>query len=449
MCLFLFLLISATLYAEDFRAGIGRKIITPGNPVWLSGYANRTKPAEGVEHDLWAKAVAIESAKKELVVIVTTDLLGLSHQISAEVANQVSQKFGITRPNLMLNSSHTHSGPMVWPSLSVIAEYDVAGQQAVSKYSKKLTTDLVAVIEMAIRNLKPMKLSSGMGSVDFAKNRRQKTEKGIINGVNDSGPVDHDVPVLKFETPDGKLQAVLFTYACHNTTVQGNNYIINGDYAGYAQIELEKNFPGATALFLMGCGGDQNPFPRGTMELAAKHGKTLSDEVKQVLSGKLKPIELSILAAYTVVDLEFKEVDIKKFQEDLLSDTVFLQRRAKLMVEAYNKSWDVSRYPYPVQAIKLSKDLTIIALGGEVVVDYSLIAKKAYGRENVIVAGYSNEVMCYIPTKKILAEGGYEADQSMIYYGMPGPFKDNVEEKILSAIELVMKKTMNKRKEDN
>ncbi len=199
----------------------------------------------------------------------------------------------------------------------------------------------------------------------------------------------------------------------------------------------------------MGCGGDQNPFPRGTMELAAKHGKTLSDEVKQVLSGKLKPIELSILAAYTVVDLEFKEVDIKKFQEDLLSDTVFLQRRAKLMVEAYNKSWDVSRYPYPVQAIKLSKDLTIIALGGEVVVDYSLIAKKAYGRENVIVAGYSNEVMCYIPTKKILAEGGYEADQSMIYYGMPGPFKDNVEEKILSAIELVMKKTMNKRKEDN
>jgi hypothetical protein len=302
---------------------------------------------------------------------------------------------------------------------------------------------------MAIGNLKPMKLSSGLGSVDFAKNRRQKTEKGIINGVNDSGPVDHDVPVLKLATQDGKLQAVLFSYACHNTTVQGNNYMINGDYAGYAQIELEKNFPGATALFLMGCGGDQNPFPRGTMELAAKHGKTLSDEVKQVLSGKLKPIELSILAAYTVVDLEFKEVDIKKFQEDLLSDTVFLQRRAKLMVEAYNKSWDVSRYPYPVQAIKLSKDLTIIALGGEVVVDYSLIAKKAYGRENVIVAGYSNEVMCYIPTKKILAEGGYEADQSMIYYGMPGPFKDNVEEKILSAIELVMKKTMNKRKEDN
>jgi hypothetical protein len=224
--------------------------------------------------------------------------------------------------------------------------------------------------------------------------------------------------------------------------------MINGDYAGYAQIELEKNFSGATAMFLMGCGGDQNPFPRGTLELAAKHGKTLSDEVIRVLSQKLKQIKPSILTAYTIVDLHFKEVDVKKFQQDLVSDNVFLQRRARLMIEAYNKSWDVSRYPYPVQAIRLSENLTILALAGEVVVDYSLIAKKTYGREKVIVAGYSNEVMCYIPTKKILAEGGYEPDQSMIYYGMRGPFKDDVEEKILSAIELVMKKTKNIRREN-
>jgi len=446
ICLFLFLPIGATAFADDFKAGVGRKAITPDNPAWLAGYAIRTKPAEGVEHDLWAKAIAIESGKNETVVIVTTDLLGLSHEISVEVANQVKQKLGIKRSNLMFNSSHTHCGPMVWPSLSVIADYGVADQQAVSKYNQKLTADLVAVIEMALNNLKPVKLYSGMGSVGFAKNRRQKTDHGVVGGWNDSGPVDHEVPVLKFETADGNVQAVLFAYACHNTTVPGTNYRINGDYAGYAQIELEKEFPGAAAMFLMGCGGDQNPFPRGTLELAATHGKELADEVKRVLSENLKQAEPSILTAYTIVDLEFKEAEIKKFQEDLRSDNVFLQRRAKLMVEAYNKSWNVSRYPYPVQAIRLSKDITILALAGEAVVDYSILVKKIYGRKNVIVVGYSNEVMCYIPTKRILAEGGYEADQSMIYYGMKGPFKENVEEKILSAIEFVMKKTKNKRR---
>jgi hypothetical protein len=118
----------------------------------------------------------------------------------------------------------------------------------------------------------------------------------------------------------------------------------------------------------------------------------------------------------------------------------YVQRRAKLMLQAYNKGWDVSKYNYPVQCIRFGKDLTILAMAGEVVVDYALWAKQTFKNENLFVGGYSNEVMCYIPTKRILDEGGYEANSSMIYYVLPGPFADNVEERIQGAVKQVMKR---------
>jgi hypothetical protein len=436
----LFILVTSAVYANDFKVGIGRKIVTPKAPAWLTGYAVRDKPADGVIHDLWAKAVAIKGNGKELVVIVSTDLLGLSHEVSEDVAREINEKYGIPRSALMFNSSHTHSGPMVWPALSVIADYDMANQQVVSTYGHQLTGDLIEVIEMSLKDMKPMKIFSGFGSADFAKNRRQKTDNGIINGVNPSGAVDHDVPVIKIETDDGTVQAILFAYACHNTTVTSNNYSINGDYAGFAQIELEKAFQGATAMFIMGCGGDQNPYPRGSLDIARQHGSTLAVEIKKILNGTLKRLQPNIRTAFTTVKLTFKPAAIKTFQKDMVGDNVFLQRRAMLMLQAYNKGWDAGSYPYPVQAIRLSNDLVILALAGEVVVDYALRVKKKYDREKVIVAGYSNEVMCYIPTRKMLEEGGYEADQSMIYYGMQGPFEVNVEERIMSAIDGVIKK---------
>ena len=93
------------------------------------------------------------------------------------------------------------------------------------------------------------------------------------------------------------------------------------------------------------------------------------------------------------------------------------------------------------QAVRFGNDLTILALSGEVVVDYSLKTKKEFAGENLFVAGYCNEVTCYIPSKRVLQEGGYEADESMLYYGLPGPFADDVEERIFKTIRQVLKNT--------
>ena len=358
-------LFSLTAFGADFKVGLASRVITPELPFWMTGYGSRTRPADKVLHDLWAKAMVIEENPSSRIVIVTTDILGLSRQVTEAVTNRVNQKYGIKRSEVLLNSSHTHSGPVIWPALDGMFNLSQEDQQKVARYSAKLTDDIVEIIGTAINNLAPMNISSGHGSADFAMNRREYTPKGVINGKNPNGIGDHDVPVLKITTPEGELKGILFGYACHNTNLSG--YEFSGDYAGFVQIELQKTYPGVTAMFFIGCGGDQNPQPRGTVELATQHGKELATAVEKVLSGNLSPVRPPIRTAYETVDLEFAPYTLESFQKDLQSSDKYLVNRAKVMINALNKGWDVSKYRYPLQAIRFNKDLTILGMAGETV----------------------------------------------------------------------------------
>jgi hypothetical protein len=423
---------SRMVWAADgpVRAGIARVTITPEGPMWLNGYAGRDEPSKGVLHDIWAKALVVESSPGSRIVIVTTDLLGLSHEISEDVIRQVDSLYGVKREQLLLNSSHTHSAPMIWPCVEMIYNFGEDDQRRISQYDQQLTVKLVKLIGTALGNLAPAKLYTARGSADFAINRREK--------LFGPGPVDHDVPVLKVVGMDGKELAILFGYACHNTTLVDNNFLINGDYAGFAQLALEKAHPGVQAMFLMGCAGDQNPAPRGTVEFARTHGQELADAVQKVLAGVMHDVRAPVYTAYTKVDLPFRPFEVSIYQKDIVGNNKFLQRRAKLMLEAYNRGMQLTHVVYPVQAVRFGDDLTILALSDEVVVDYSLRTKREFTGENIFVAGYSSEVMCYIPSERVLKEGGYEGEESMIYYGFPGPFATGVEDSIFKAIRKVM-----------
>ncbi len=340
----------------------------------------------------------------------------------------------------MLNASHTHSGPAVWPHLKILFDLNAHDRQQLIAYRDRLTDDLAGVVGAALADLSPATLAVGHGSAAFAVNRRQLAADGLRIGVNPAGPVDHDVPVLRIAAPDGKLRAVLFGYACHNTTMGGDGYQINGDYAGFAQIELEKALPGATAMFLMLCGGDQNPHPRGTLELASRHGKTLAGEVQRVLAGALEPVRPTIRTAYEDVKLDLARQDRSAFEQEAKSSDRFRRRRAETVLAALDagrQSWQVS---VPVQAVGLGDKLAMVALGGEVVVDYSLRLKRECPQTDLIVAGYTNDVMCYIPSRRVLKEGGYEPVDSMIYYGLPGPLAENAEETLIGACHRLLAK---------
>jgi hypothetical protein len=429
--------IGGPVLAAEFQAGVARVKITPPQPFWMSGYAARTHPAEGVYQDLWAKALALRDAEGHKAVLVTTDLIGLPGVLSDEVASRVEARFGVERRALVLSASHTHCGPAVRKNLAVLYDFTEEDRKRVDAYGDALVDRLVEVVGKALEDLVPAQLSVGHGAVGFAVNRREPTPEGVKIGVNPHGPVDHDVPVLKVAAKDGSLRAVLFAYACHNTTLGGDFYQMGGDYAGFAQAELERAHPGASALFMMLCGGDQNPNPRGTLDLARQYGQALAAEVGRVLVSALLPVRPPIRTALEMVPLDFAPHAREVFEQEATNPDKFRQRRARLMLAAYDDGKPVRQTPYPVQAIRLGGDLTLLALGGEPVVDYALRAKRELAGENLIVAGYCHDVMGYIPSRRIQREGGYEAVDNMVYYGQPGPFAESVEETVFAAIRKV------------
>jgi neutral ceramidase len=432
------LLLIAAECLPQYRIGTGKSNITPAAPVWLSGYASRTKPSEGKLNDLWVKALVIEQGKKHKAVIVTADIIGFTHELSQDIIRTIVEKHNLERSQILINSSHTHSGPVIWPGLSLMYGLRDSDLLALVSYSVELRSAVLNAVDSAFGNLTAGQIETGHGTAAFAINRRQESEKGVVIGLNPSGPVDHDVPVIKFSSISGETIAVLFGYACHNTTLSG--YEINGDYAGFAQAELERMYPGTMAMYMAGCGADQNPEPRRAVEHAERHGQELATAVSGVLEGNLERVQKRPVSAFTTAELEFPAFNPERFRKELEDKDVYRKRRAVFLLEAYDRGYDLDRLSYPVQVVRFGRDLSILALAGEVVVDYSLQAKKRYPRENLFVAGYCSEVPCYIPTVRIIKEGGYEPDNSMIYYGLPGPFSDNVEEKITAAIHRVMRK---------
>ncbi len=435
------LLVTASLsMAADWKAGVAVQTITPDRPMWMAGYGHRNKPAEGKLTELYVKALALEDPRGGRLVLLTGDLVGIPRSLSEPVAEEVRKRTKLPRERLMLTVSHTHCGPVLRDSLHTM--YDMPDDEAakIGPYTDKLRDWMIDVIIRALDDLKPAKLSFGKGTARFAVNRRKPTDKGFLNAANPEGPVDHAVPVLRVESADGKLRAVVFGYACHNTTLQFYQWC--GDYAGFASKYIEDKYPGATAMFWMGCGADANPLPRSKVELCKKYGRELADAVEDTLAGRLTPITGDSAARYATIALPFDTLpDRAKWMAESRSKQFAVRNRAEhylKLLDGGKKIDNQYRY-YPIQAWRLG-ELTWVALGGEVVVDYSLRLQRELGRDRPLwIAGYANDVMAYIPSLRVLKEGGYEGDTSMIPYGMPAKWGPAIEEKIIATVHELAK----------
>ena len=425
--LILLLAVVPTLEAA-WKAGVARLDITPQEPIWMSGYAARTKPSAGVLHPLWAKALAIDDGRGGRAVIVTTDLIGLPRAITDAVSARAAKAWGLERSQIVFNSSHTHTGPIVRHSLVNIANIPASEMPAIERYGDRLTEQLEQVIAAALGKLEAATVSYHESKATFAINRRSFPVK----------PVDHTVPTLKVTAADGRLMAAVFGYACHNTTLTAQFHELSGDYAGFAQIEFEKAHPGAVGLFMLLAAADQNPNPRSELRLAQEHGAALAGAVSEAIRKPGTAVNGRLRTAFQLTDLPFAPRERADFEAELKDTNQFKVRRAEMMIAAMDARRAVTKVAYPVQAVRFGSTVTLLALGGELVMDYNLQIKAAFPKEKLIVAGYSNDVMCYIPTRRILNEGGYEANDSMIYFGQPGPFAPEVEDLVMNSMKRVL-----------
>ncbi len=432
----LFLCCAGPSSDHEWRAGVAAICITPEKPMWMAGYAARTQPSQGVGLDLYAKALALQDQRGRRMVILTSDLLGFPAELTEAIAEKIRLRHGLKRDEILFTFSHTHGGPAIRHSLSLMYATNEQQNADIDAYAEGLQPRYVELVGQALANLRPVQLSFGRGQADFGVNRRLLQEQGYVIGVNAQGPVDHSVPVVKIVNEQNTLIALLFGYTCHNTTLQGNNYLIHGDYAGVAQKDLQEKFPGAVALFMNGFAGDTNPHPRGTLELAQQHGLSLSAAVQEALTHPLTPLHGRLKSHFSHAQLP---LSTPPSREELLGkkqdpDKYVRANAERLLALLDEKGRLDPIYPYPIQTIQVGDSLLIVALAGEVLVDYALRLQREIGQPGRLwTVGYSNDVFAYVPSRRVLEEGGYEAKDSMIYYGW-WPWSLEMEEVLMKNI---------------
>ncbi len=420
-------------------AGAAKVDITPDYPVRLSGYGSRKTEFEGVEQRIFAKALALRAGDGPVAVVITVDNCGVPGHVRDEVARRLKAKAGVPDERIAVCSSHTHSAPMLGGVLSTLFGVDVPADHAerIMRYTRETTDKLEQVALSAIASAKPCDLAWANGEVGFAMNRRFPTATGFANKPNPDGPTDHALPILRVTAADGKIVAVLAGYACHCTTTGFNR--IHGDWAGCAQEEIEKAFPGAIALTALGCAGDQNPNPRGTYELAIQHGKALATETARVMKGGMHPLPPALDCRMKRFALPFDTLPTREEFELRVTGKGSGAYHAKKQLERLDRGEKLAtELPYSVQTWSFGKDLAIVFLPGEVVVDYSLRLKREYDGNRLWVNAYANDVPCYIPSRRVWEEGGYEAAGAMLYYDRPTRLAPQIEELIIGAVREIL-----------
>ena len=397
----------------------------------MAGFAARTSAATGMALPLRAKALALEHDGRRLV-LVTVDLLGVTAAMRERIGAALSRTHHLGAEAWLLAASHTHCGPVVDDQLSVAYDLDAAKRRAIVDYTARLEEKIAGLVAEALKRLEPVELAYAAGHATFGANRRTQ--------FLPPGPVDHAVPVLRVARADGHPLAIVFGYACHNTTLQAGMTEFHGDYAGVAQREIERRNPGAHAMFLAGCGADINPSPRGTLALVEQHGAALADAVSLALDS-VHRLEGDSAAGFEPVDVPFAATtDRAGWVARQQSGDVYVRRHASLMLERLDRHGHLERsHAEPIQVWRIG-GLTLVALGGEVVTDYSLRLKREHASAGLWVAAYCNDVSCYVPSGRVLQEGGYEGAGAMIYYGRPGPFDPSVEERIVTTAGRLMRR---------
>lgn len=437
---FLFILSPAVAQNDvGWKAGAADIDITPDYSVRLSGYHNRTEEHEKVSQRLHANALALQWKADAPAVIVTVDNCGVPATVRAEVLKRLAaagKKLADER--FALHSSHTHCGPMLQGVMPFLFGEDLPAsqQQQVQRYTEDLTVGIVKTISAALGKMEPAKLGWSTGKLYFGLNRRLKTGTGIVNTQNFNGPVDRAFPVLRVKSADGKkLIATHASYACQCSTLECNE--IHGDWAGMAHEEMELRFPGSVCLIAIGCGGDQNPYPRRETRFAIQHGTSVAKEIVRLITSPMQPVEGPLRCSTKEIVLPFDRLPTPaEWQAKAAGkDKVVAYHAAKHLAMLQQGEKIPSALPYTVQVWHYDDDLLTINLPGEVVVDYSLRFKKEFDPARTWVNAYTNDLPCYIPSQRVWEEGGLEGADAMVYFGRPTRFASGIENMITSAVK--------------
>ena len=433
--------------AEDKAAsplmpvGLARVDVTPRTPIRLSGYAGRTGESTGVAQKLHARALAVGEGK-DAAVLVTVEVLGVPATVTEEVADRLRTKEGLPRERLAVCATHTHAGPTVRDVAPQILTGAVTPEEKahIDAYRRELTDHIEQAALRALADRRPARLGWAQGAVGFAVNRRVvESGRWVRIGENPAGPVDRSLPLLRVTDPAGRVRGLVVNYACHCTTLGSDFTRVHGDWAGVAAELLEAKHPGAVAMVAIGCGGDANPSPRGKEEMTRTHGQAVADEVGRLLAGPFRPLAGPPTCKLRRLDLPLAPLPTRPQWEERARGKGRPADYAKVVLDRLDRGEPLpTSVPYVVQGWAFGDDLAVVFLAGEVVADYSLRLKRELDGRRLWVTAYANDVPCYVASKRLLPEGGYEVEGSMIFYDRPGPLAPEAEDRIVAAAKALV-----------
>ncbi|MBL9188677.1 MAG: neutral/alkaline non-lysosomal ceramidase N-terminal domain-containing protein [Opitutaceae bacterium] len=423
--------------AEPVAVGVARVDITPELPIQLAGYQSRTTEATRVAAPLTARALAIGSDAEGPVVLITADVIAIDERMTEAVAAAIRARHPIPRERVAVCATHLHTGPAIARTIPFMFSRDLPADATarIERYADLVQRRLIEVALAALADRKPARLAWAQGQVEFAVNRRLITN-GKHTGFKTTpgGPVDHALPVLRAVDERGGVRALLVNYACHCTTLRGGDNFVHPDWAGEAATRIEAAHAGAVALVAIGCGADADPQGRGLPGVASQ-GATIADEVARLLAGEMRPVGAVTSARFRRIELPLARVVPREELEARLKGRPNVAYAAAQHLRTLDAGKPLpASVGYPVQAWAFGSEFAMVFLGGEVVAEYALRLKRELGAARLWVNAYANHVPCYIPSRQVLSEGGYEAEGAMDYYGFPTRLADDTEDRIVRTV---------------
>lgn len=433
---------ASTLLAADWRAGLARADITPQEPIWLFGHAGRDRPSTGIIHSLWAKALVIEDAQGERMVIITTDLPGMQNKEVEEICTRIKEETGLERERIAINFSHTHCGPLLSGLLSPAYRALVEPPEhweVIDAYTRMVQDRIVEAVVKATGAMQPVNLAYGEDECQIRNDALQSFE----DEINRDRSFHDKVPVLRINAENGEPLAILFGYASHG---QAAGYQIHGTYPGFAQIEIEKKYPGTQAMFMLGCGAMSVTHKGFGPAGSETDGKLLAEAVFRAMDGDFVNIRPgNIAAAFARVELAFNQPADRPQLEQRRRAGIrnqFQQTRDEFLLEYAEEHGEMpAGYEAPKQVFHIGEDLTFVILSGEIAEGYAYrISEMEYPDRRMWVVGFSNDLFAYVPTRGVLRAGnrvggGRVAGSSQLYWGWPSRWADDVEERIVNKVK--------------
>lgn len=411
--------------SEQLVAGAASIVITPPVGVDLCGYGGRPAPSSGVHDDLRAAALCLQAG--ESAILMTADLIGIDPESLRLVRERVAAETDVPGANVMLTCSHTHAGPAT-PCIHHLGDTDEG-------YLSELRERLTRVAVEAWRARGPARWASGRGRVQVGINRREMKAGQVLIGENPGGTCARHVDVLRVDRACGEPLAVWMNHPAHAVALDHNNTLISADWPGYACRALEQAYPGVVAMFAQGCCGNINCNWRVGFEVTEQLGLMFAEAVREVADGLTPHAEAQVLVASETVALPLQDpppvaearAALEQARADreakweegnygvrkMLDGVVAWSQQILALAEQGATDLTVA---CEVQAVRLG-GLCIVGLPGEVFVEYALKIDAASPCAQTAVAGYTNGNLGYVPTEAAYAEGGYEVDSAIRWYG--------------------------------